>query len=885
MLLKAPPRTYDVRPILGMVGGFVNRLRSLGRFAILRWTIRYAARAVVAILVLAGIHHLFFVTSTPGHQYMARGKRIVASALPTIKNSVTGMFARPKSINIRIKFLDYQRLGFERQLAFERGLIVQHADSYVPAKIEFDDRTVAVKMRLKGDVTNHLEGDKWSFRIRVKGGETIFGMRTFSIQDPVRSAFIYEWILHEAFRREGLLAPRYEFIDVSINGRSVGILALEESFGKEMLESQNRREGPIIRFSEDLLWASTANAGTYQAETFYASEVDAFGSMKTHDDPVLRDQFSIASALLRGFRDQQLTVAEAFDIEKTATCFALIDLLSGLHANRWKNIRFYYNPISSVLEPIPYNAYGAQSAFSTCISSEWPLTGQLEYGPHHVRGWLDAFMMDRDFYAMYVRELARVSEPRYINKLLGDIGPIRKQQLRIIHRDDPDFIYSNQYILRNAEKIRRAVHMVLPTRASLDVGDPDGGVSALRVANSSALMIELLAIVDMNNGTSYEFEPRAIVAPRKTDVPQDVLVPLPSSARGKTDGFEEGTFALEFAVLGMQATHRVPLTHHHAVREKNLKWRLAESAQDLHQLDGFHVDEQNATIVIAPGTWTIRESVYIPAGYVLRVSPGATMLLSHGASVISYASLLCEGTFDHPIVFRSEDGSGGLIVLEAQEESVLEHVHFENLASPREGLWTTTGAVTFYESPLRISDCRFVNIHGEDMLNIVRSEFAVIDSSFSTSFSDGIDIDFGQGVVSGCIFDSIGNDAVDLSGSTVTVRACQVMDAGDKAISAGEGSRVEVIELDVINCRRGVVSKDHSEVVAREVSIQGAEVGFAAYQKKPEYGPASMTLTGITVESTPLRFLIEKGSWIGLDGQRFSGRKLEVARVLDGEER
>ena len=41
-----------------------------------------------------------------------------------------------------------------------------------------------------------------------------------------------------------------EHIDVTINGRPMGIYALEESFSKEMLEAHARREGPIVRFSE-----------------------------------------------------------------------------------------------------------------------------------------------------------------------------------------------------------------------------------------------------------------------------------------------------------------------------------------------------------------------------------------------------------------------------------------------------------------------------------------------------------------------------------------------------------------------------------------------------------------------------------------------------------
>ena len=38
------------------------------------------------------------------------------------------------------------------------------------------------------------------------------------------------------------------------NGKNLGIYAWEEHFTKQLIESQNKREGPILRFYEDVLW-------------------------------------------------------------------------------------------------------------------------------------------------------------------------------------------------------------------------------------------------------------------------------------------------------------------------------------------------------------------------------------------------------------------------------------------------------------------------------------------------------------------------------------------------------------------------------------------------------------------------------------------------------
>ena len=45
-------------------------------------------------------------------------------------------------------------------------------------------------------------------------------------------------------------------MNLTFNGDKLGIYAIEEHFSKELLESQGRREGVIVRFNETALWGS-----------------------------------------------------------------------------------------------------------------------------------------------------------------------------------------------------------------------------------------------------------------------------------------------------------------------------------------------------------------------------------------------------------------------------------------------------------------------------------------------------------------------------------------------------------------------------------------------------------------------------------------------------
>ncbi len=124
---------------------------------------------------------------------------------------------------------------------------------------------------------------------------------------------------------------------------------------------------------------------------------------------------------------------------------------------------------------------------------------------------------------------------------------------------------------------------------------------------------------------------------------------------------------------------------------------------------------------------------------------------------------------------------------------------------------------------------------------------------------------------------------MDLSGSHVTVERCRITRAGDKALSAGENSNVRLRDFEATDCRFGVVSKDLSTVTAEDVTIRRSEVALAAYQKKPEYGPASITIENLRTEETPELLMIEKGCWINLDGHESRGISLAVARGIYGE--
>ena len=114
-------------------------------------------------------------------------------------------------ISIDITFKNWQKIQAKRTQALDHGLLIQEEDDFVPAKLRHDNRTTKVKLRLKGDLLDHLEGEKSSYRIHVRGDDQVFGMRRFSLQHPKTRGFHAEILFFETLRELGVVGTRVLF--------------------------------------------------------------------------------------------------------------------------------------------------------------------------------------------------------------------------------------------------------------------------------------------------------------------------------------------------------------------------------------------------------------------------------------------------------------------------------------------------------------------------------------------------------------------------------------------------------------------------------------------------------------------------------------------------
>jgi hypothetical protein len=180
-----------------------------------------------------------------------------------------------------------------------------------------------------------------------------------------------------------------------------------------------------------------------------------------------------------------------------------------------------------------------------------------------------------------------------------------------------------------------------------------------------------------------------------------------------------------------------------------------------------------------------------------------------------------------------------------------------------------------------LSNSQFVDARGEDSVNIYGAEFSMHEVEISGSASDSFDGDFVSGVILDSAFVGSAEDAIDVSGSNITIENVTCSEIGDKCVSAGENSKVLVRNLVVEKASIGIAAKDRSSVTIDGLRIERAQnYGIAVYVKKPEYGPSNVDASHVSCSNCGRGLsLVQEGSELRLDGQLAQTQPVDVGAL------
>ncbi len=803
-------------------------------------------------------------------------------------NYIKGISTPAEVISLDIKYINLEKLQQKRRDALKAGILIASENDYVNATVSNSTKKVPAKIRLKGDWTDHLVGNKWSYRVKLDKGETLYGMNKFSLQAPRTRNYFGELLFHELLKLEGLPSLKYFFTPLKVNGDNLGVYAIEQHFDKILLESNKYKEGPILKLSEAVSWEKiyrvrqayndinkfdTTLFGSSLEQTFYETEVDLFKKNKIFKNPILTKQYKKAAQLLYSLYVGSLKTSEVYDIDKLARFFAIADLTGAKHALHWHNLRSYYDPTISKLIPIGFDGFGGLPL------KELSIVFVAEKEPN-IR-----FFDDPKFARKYVANLERISAKSYLDDFYSDSREVLNHNANIMYRSFPakslkkEILYSNQNLIKEA--------LAPPSPINVYLQSQDNTSVTLAIGNKQIFPIEVLGIYIKDKPL---YVPESIVqipSKFKDEYPIYKEYSMLSSNAIELDLTKSSNdISVVYRLSGSSQSRRLPLIPYSRHNASDAKKDLIRSKGNVEEFNFIAHDYENRKITFKPGNWVIDKPLIIPNNYTVIGTKGLRITLQGDGLIFSNSALQLKGDASDPIIISADHGAGldiggrGLVVINAKKTSNLEHVVFKGLSSPMHKSWSVPGAVTFYQSPVRLNQCNFRSNNSEDSLNIIRTNFTIKNCDFLNSKSDAIDIDFSSGTLENVSIYSSRGDGLDISGSKVYANLIKIVNAEDKGISVGESSELTAKNITVIDTNLSIASKDNSSIKANNVNLSSSNYGLAVFQKKEEYGPATLTINNLEYENINELYLLENPSKLVIDSQLYSHNSSNIREKL-----
>ena len=794
-----------------------------------------------------------------------------------------------KKIIISLKGKDLNKIKKKRAEALTEGILVSYDDDWVKAKISTEEHlNVKSSVRLKGDWTDHLRDTlKWSYKVKLDEDKTLFGMRKFSIQHPVARNYIWEYFYQLVIKENGLLGLRYDFLNLEmqveenkkITTRQIGIMALEESMDKILIENNQRREGVIISFDESILWDDRKkqrilempeNPNDKNIRSVSTAPIRVFNANKVLATPHLKKQFDTAKNMLQGLREGKLKISEVFDVEKLSLYVALSNLFGGHHGLIWHNLRIYYNPVTNKLEPVASDSNSG-------------------YKIQNIRDYIYA-AEDPVYQAKLVEKLALVSDENFVQQLynsnyeaLNSIMANLKQEFHITF--DPGILEHNSNLIKK---------QIFPANGLIaHLSSYDTKAITLEIKNITNFPLKIGGIQTLKGKMLSLAVDEEVIWPGKE---KKIVLPLKKaflnafvSKKNKKGEFrypkDIAKINLSYQLVGTSRLEKNAIIPYEKKDKEFVKEYKKNSEYNYKSFPFISVNEEDNEITFLSGEYELQEHLRIPADFQIIVEKGFNLDMVNNASIVSYSKFICNGSKEAPIKFYSSDANGGgILISNTHEKSVLNYCVFSNLSFPSIGNWSLSGAVNFNESDVEISNSTFEKNRSEDGLNIIRSGFKMENVNFKDTQSDAFDGDFVKGTLSNSSFVNCGNDGIDVSGSELEVTNVEVINSSDKAISIGEGSTLKGRYIKIIGGEIGIVSKDLSIIELQDIDIKNSRLAISAFQKKSEFGPGKISIDNLILLNNELDYLIEENSQLAIDNVLVETKSSKVLELMYGNE-
>ena len=760
-----------------------------------------------------------------------------------VKIKIKNLFIKPEVEKLSLKVTQKTILQIENQRKIKKengGILPAEFFNMYPLEILNKGEKYKAKIRMKGVRAIHWKDKRASsYKIDLIGDNRLWGMEEFSVQKPITKNYVYEFLFHKLLSKTNNLHLKYFPIKLNFNDEDRGVYAVEESFSKELLERQKKRNGPIFSLNEDIgEWYPNVNYEIY-SDSYWLREY-----------PKLTESaFSILNQIKE---NENLDIGDHFDINKWASYFAVIDLLGAYHGSLSKSVRLYFNPTSSKFEPIGYDAHLGAGKFDNFIFADF----LQESSPNCIyiceeSEWYFKFFklkngeLNSNFIEKYVYYLGLYSSDDFINKFLEENNKeIQKFNLlvysenskvdKIYHEGLGPYIYNNQIIFNRAKLIKERIN-------SID-------------SNNFKISLKNNKLFFKDNNSSF---PVKIIATKCDDNTDRSFYLAGNMTINWNNGCKE--------ILIGKNNISYFLDEDITMSKKKLI-NISEDFVNLATYPG--VEEKSENTFLITKNLILNKNFYIKKNQNFLISENVVIELLNNSILFIKGNIKFEGTKEKKITIKSD--SFGSIIFENNNVEI-KNTSFENLGYPKIDRYTFFGGLNFINSNAVLENVIIKNSKSEDAINLVNSNVSIKNITLKNIQSDAIDIDFGLVKFTKIFCLEIGNDCIDISGAKVDGTTLMIDKTLDKGLSIGESSNVKIKDLIIQNSNVAIAVKDGSNSFIKNFKSLNNEYDIALFNKKKEYDNPSLNVKNF--QKNEKKILQSKKSTLIIDDNIILGKQ------------
>lgn len=356
-----------------------------------------------------------------------------------------------QTLNLNVSEPDLERLREQRLGAFKRGYLSASKDDRVRAEFEMSGMICSGELALKGDQLYNLQGDKWSLKF-LPDNPLVCGTSSFSLHRPEIRGYLNEWVFRRLLLSQGIVVPSYDFVPVTLNGRSLGVYAIEDQLLDEQFVERDS-VNMIGRYKDLLRLLPADQLDDPESSAFLQADIEVFESRE-----VEKETERIFKNRIADIRNLSEASASFFDKDKLARFMAICDLTGAHYALHWSNIRFVYNLNSGLIEPVGNDGFSPDYSVA---DDDLPFIGYSETGMvYEPERWKAVFLHllnDEEVFKHYLEALREVSSRPFIDAFKQSVFIDIRDMERMLRREYPSYSYDYSHMYQRARAIRNGL--------------------------------------------------------------------------------------------------------------------------------------------------------------------------------------------------------------------------------------------------------------------------------------------------------------------------------------------------------------------------------------------------------------------------------------------